>query len=164
MSYHNNRDGFYRMLFSLSVMFVITNIAGLFVKFGYPAWGFGVLIIGGMIVILSIVFYEDSLSLQTVFRWLQQQFATRNKYREQGLDPNRVDGDRPYKHLDDETVKDMYVESVSLVRDTDEGGLNLSVEVDRGSLLRQEWVNRGNDTAALDQALQDAGHEVVTNE
>lgn len=39
--------------------------------------------------------------------------------------------------------------TVSTVRNADEGGFHLSPTIDRGSLLREEWVERGNDVTEL---------------
>lgn len=85
--------------------------------------------------------------------------ASESHYEKRMLDTNRSKGDRPYKHLSDEELKQRYVQSVGRVREAD-SGYGMSPVVDKGWNLKQEWKARGNDDEELTEALQEAGYDV----
>ena len=81
-------------------------------------------------------------------------------------DPDRIQKDsnrassRLYQDLTDEEVKSQYVNAVQTVREAESDGMGLSPVVNKGSELRQEWRERGNDIDALSEALEDAGYSI----
>ena len=80
--------------------------------------------------------------------------------RDRGSGPNRTEP-RPYQDLSDEVLKSEYVEAVLQAREAESGGIHLSPTINKGSLLRQEWRERGNEIDTLSQALEEAGYETA---
>lgn len=136
---------------TLVAIFSLGLVAFVFIPLfdmGYEIQAYVLFIISSVaIVAYQIVGIPNSLTrfAPTFLRPKQ----TVSGYRRQGLDTARADGDRPYKRLDDETLKQEYADAVSTVRNADEGGFHLSPTIDRGWLLREEWIERDNDVTEL---------------